>query len=192
VAAGFQKNNLSLLRHRNSSLAQQLHYETISVVKQPSASSRLCAAAVMEAVPHLMRVLRARVRSDSSPDLSMPQFRALAFIGRNEGAMLADVGNFLALAAPAASKLIDGLVCAGLVAREPGSKDRRRIELKLTAAGHRKYVAALKTAEDYISERIAPLSALARAEILRALNTLHAIFDDPPEVRRAAKRNGKS
>ena len=65
-----------------------------------------------------MRMIRAQVRSQSNPDLSMPQFRTLAFIGRNPGAMLNDVAHFLALTPPAASKLVEGLFSTGLVDRD--------------------------------------------------------------------------
>jgi DNA-binding MarR family transcriptional regulator len=154
------------------------------MVNQANATARECAAAVLEAVPHLMRVLRAQVRSESNPDLSMPQFRALAFVGRNAGAMLSDVATSLALTPPAASKLVDGLFTAGLLARETGSEDRRCVALKLTPAGRRKYDAAVRAAEQYLADRIGKLDAVSRGEVLRAMNTLHAIFDDPPEVRR--------
>lgn len=154
------------------------------MVNKVNATARECAAAVLEAVPHLMRVLRAQVRSESNPDLSMPQFRTLAFVGRNSGAMLCDVAHFLALTPPAASKLVDGLFTAGLLARETGSQDRRCVELKLTAAGRRKYDDAVRAAEQYLAERIGKLAATSRGEVLRAMNALHALFDDPPEVRR--------
>ena len=58
---------------------------------------RDCAAELLEVVPLMMRVIRAKVRAHSSPELSVPQFRALAFLGRNEGAMLGDVATFLVL-----------------------------------------------------------------------------------------------
>src|SRR5580698_4517559 len=96
---------------------------------------RDCAAELLEVVPLMMRVIRAKVRSHSSPELTMPQFRALAFLGRNEGAMLGDVANFLTLTLSAASKLVDGLVTANLVTRESDTVDRRRIVLKLTPLG---------------------------------------------------------
>ena len=48
-------------------------------------------------------LIRANIRAHSSPELSMPQFRALAFLGRNEGAMLGDVATFLTLSLSAAS-----------------------------------------------------------------------------------------
>jgi DNA-binding MarR family transcriptional regulator len=118
------------------------------------------------------------------PDLTIPQFRTLAFIGRNEGAMLGDVANFLALTPPSASKLVDGLFIAGLLARDQASDDRRRVELRLTDAGRRKYEAAVRASEAYLSERIERLGPAARGEVVRSMRALHALFEDPPEVSR--------
>src|SRR5436190_544424 len=128
------------------------------MVKQIPTTTRECAAAVMEAIPHLMRVLRAQVRSATTPDLTIPQFRTLAFVGRNDGAMLVDVANFLALTPPSASKLVDGLFSAGLLAREQPREDRRRVALRLTEKGRRKYDAAVRASEAYLSERIERLA----------------------------------
>lgn len=116
----------------------------------------------------------------------MPQFRALAFVGRNEGAMLADVAAFLGLTPPAVSKLVDGLVAAGLVAREAGASDRRCVALKLKAGGRRIYRRAVESAEQYLAEHLAVLSPNARGEVLRAMKAMRSVFDDPPEVRNTA------
>ena len=155
-------------------------------MKQNTATIRQCASEVLETVPLVMRVLRSHAQSESSPELSMAQFRALAFVGRNEGAMLADVAAFLGLTPPAASKLVDGLVAAGLVAREAGITDRRRVALKLNAGGRRIYQRAVESAEQYLAEHLAALNSIARGEVLRAMQALRSIFDDPPEVRSAA------
>lgn len=124
----------------------------------------------------------------------MPQFRTLAFLGRNPGAMLSDVAAFLALTPPAASKLIDGLFLEKLVERETGTADRRRVVLALTPLGKRKYEAAVKAAEAYLSEKLAQLDAPTRGEILRAMQALHALFEDPPETRRpiSPRRSAKA
>jgi DNA-binding MarR family transcriptional regulator len=157
------------------------------MVKQLPTAARECAAAVLETVPHLMRVIRKQVRSQSNPDLSMPQFRTLAFIGRNAGAMLSDVAAFLALTPPAASKLVDGLFSAGLLAREIGSRDRRRVALRLTASGKRKFDAAVREAEAYLSARIEQLEPQVRGEVLRSMTALHVLFEETPEVRHPAR-----
>src|SRR5688572_15371472 len=132
-----------------------------------------CARTVLDAVPHLMRVIRLQVRTRSSPEFSVPQFRALAFLGRNEDAMLADVAAFLGLTPPAASKLIDVLVETRLVAREIGTADRRRVELKLTAAGKRKYARLVEDAENYLADRLQQLEPQMRNELVRSLQALH-------------------
>lgn len=144
---------------------------------------RDCAAELLEVVPMMMRVIRAKVRSNSSPELSVPQFRALAFLGRNEGAMLGDVAGFLVLTLSAASKLVDGLVTAGLVGRESDPLDRRKIALKLTAAGERKFAAVREATAEFLTERVAEVSADERACITAAMRTLRGIFSDvPPEI----------
>ena len=144
---------------------------------------RDCAAELLEVVPMMMRVIRAKVRAHSSPELSVPQFRALAFLGRNEGAMLGDVASFLVLTLSAASKLVDGLVTAGLVARESDPLDRRKIVLKLTPSGERKFAAVREATADFLTERVAEVSADERACITAAMRTLRGLFtDEPPEV----------
>ena len=130
-----------------------------------------------------MRVIRAQVRSESNPELTMPQFRTLAFIGRNAGAMLADVATFLALTPPAASKLVDGLFSAGLLARDAVSGDRRRVSITLTPLGRRKFDAAVRAAEAYLSDRIEQLDERSRGDVLRAMGALQSIFDEQPEMR---------
>lgn len=151
-------------------------------MKQPAASARKCATLILEAVPHLMRLIRERVRSENSPDLSMPQFRALAFIGRNANATLSDVAGFLATPLPTTCKLVDGLVVTGLAERKLSASSRRNIALNLTPAGREKYAAAVKSAEDYLASRLGKLPPAERAGIALAMETLHGLFEDTPET----------
>ena len=149
-----------------------------------------CASQLLEVVPLMMRVIRARVRSKTGPELSVPQFRALAFLGRNEGAMLGDVANFLALTLPSASKMIDGLVLAGFARRETARSDRRKVELTLTTVGQKKYASALKASEDFLVDRVEGLSASQREHLVTTMRLLHAIFsDEPPEVRNGSQKH---
>ena len=146
-------------------------------------TSKDCAAELLEVVPLMMRVIRSKVRAHSSPELSMPQFRALAFLGRNEGAMLGDVATFLTLTLSAASKLVDGLVIANLVTRESDPRDRRKIVLKLTDAGQKKFAAARQAAADFLSRRVETLSDAERLQVADAMQILQRIFsDEPPET----------
>jgi len=94
-----------------------------------------CADDLLDVIPLVMRSIRTEMRSHRSPDLTVPQFRTLAFTGINTGATLSDLADHLGLMPPAASKIVDGLVAAGLIERLANKTDRRRIWLALTPAG---------------------------------------------------------
>jgi DNA-binding MarR family transcriptional regulator len=148
-----------------------------------------CANALLEIVPLIMRNIRAKVRRHSGPELSVPQFRTLAFLGRNDRVMLGDVATFLALTLPAASKLIDGLVSVGFATREIDPDDRRKVILALTPAGRRKFNAALKFTADFLAERVSNLKEADRAAVARAMKALDKVFtEDPSETRNGAPR----
>ena len=154
-------------------------------MKSSAATPKLCATEMLETVPLLMSVLRAHSRSASSPELSMPQFRALAFVGRNESGMLCDVASFLGLTPPSASKLIDGLVAKRLLLRHPGITDRRSISLSLTAAGRKIYERAVQSAEQFLADHLSHLSPAVREEIRRSLQTLRSLFQESLELRKS-------
>jgi DNA-binding MarR family transcriptional regulator len=145
-----------------------------------------CAVELLEVVPMVMRAMRAEVRGQRAPELSLPQFRALAFIGRNEGAMLSDVANFLGLTLSAASKLVDGLVASKFAIRRQDTADRRRVSLTLSTAGRVKHEAILKHAQAFLSHKVEHLGEPQRMEIVAAMHTLRAIFHpcQPSEVAR--------
>jgi DNA-binding MarR family transcriptional regulator len=142
----------------------------------------------------IMRAMRAEVRRRRLPELSLPQFRALAFVGRNEGAALSDVAAFLGLGLPSASKLIDGLVDAKFVIREIAPGDRRRVQLGLSMAGHAKYNVMVKQARNFLAGKVAHFSEDQLRQLSETLAALRATFEkDPPsEVFRQAKRITKT
>jgi DNA-binding MarR family transcriptional regulator len=148
-------------------------------------SSTECADELLETIPLLMRVIRTNVRTTAGAEFSVPQFRALAFLGRNQYAMLSDVAGFLGLTHPAASKLVDGLVDAKLVNREGHPTDRRRISLELTRAGHRRYESVLSVAREFLSTALDDLTEEDRAGVAAAMQTLHRIFASAPDAERA-------
>lgn len=139
---------------------------------------------MLEVVPLIMRALRAEVRGRRPSEWSVPQFRALAFVGRNEGAKLSDLAAFLGLTAPSASKLIDGLVVAKLVSRAAHSTDRRRVSLALTTPGQREYAVMLVQAREFLAAKVAHLAESRRECLLSALRDLQEAFADaaPSEV----------
>lgn len=120
----------------------------------------------------------------------MPQFRALAFIGRNEGAALTDAAAFLGLGLPSASKLIDGLVEARLVTRETSPGDRRRVRLAMSPAGQVKYKVMMKQARHFLAGKVAHLDEGQCRQLSEVLTALRLIFENdlPSELARQSAR----
>jgi len=135
-----------------------------------------CAALVMETVPLVMRTIRAEMRSRRPADLSVPQFRALAFARRNPGASLSELAEHLGLTLPATSALVDLLVARELIDRALNPNNRRRVTLTLTALGASTFASAHADARDRLAELLAALSADERADVVRAMRLLRPVF----------------
>jgi DNA-binding MarR family transcriptional regulator len=131
---------------------------------------------VMDTVPLVMRSIRTEMRRRRPADLSVPQFRALAFVRRNPGASLSEVAEHLGLTPPATSTLVDLLVTRELVDRELNPTNRRRVTLTLTALGASTLAAAHADARDRLAELLAALSTDERAVVARAMRLLRPIF----------------
>ena len=135
-----------------------------------------CARQVMEVAPLVMRAIRAEMRSHRTPDLSVPQFRALAFLSRHEGASLSDVAEHIGLTLPSMSKMIDGLVARSLVKRETHPDDRRRVTLALTTRGRSLFQSAHAATRACLAEQLETLSASDRAIVEQAMLILRPLL----------------
>ncbi len=131
---------------------------------------------VLEAVPLVMRTIRGQLRSHRSADISVPQFRSMSYIDRNDGASLSDLASHIGLTLPSMSKLIDGLVSRKLVTRTSHSTDRRRICLSLTPLGREELREAHRFTEKYLSEQISGLDEADLQTITRAMQILKSLF----------------
>ncbi len=83
-------------------------------------------------------------------DLSLPQFRLLAFLTQGD-AVASALADKLSVSRPSVTALVDGLVCRDLVERHPDRDDRRRIGLCLTDEGSR----VLEEADRTVGRRLA-------------------------------------
>jgi DNA-binding MarR family transcriptional regulator len=135
-----------------------------------------CARALLEGVPPVMRAIRAEMRSQSKPELSVPQFRVLAYLNRRAGASLSAVADHIGLTRPAMSVLIDGLVNRKLVTRETDPEDRRRVTLGVTRRGHNLYSAARQHTQARLAARLAALARAEREALVVALEQLRQLF----------------
>jgi DNA-binding MarR family transcriptional regulator len=135
-----------------------------------------CARSVLDAVPLVMREIRAEMRSHRGLDLSVPQFRALAFLRRRPAASLSDLAAHIGTSLPSMSKLVNGLVGRGLVERDTSAADRRRLTLRLTREGTSLLQAARAETQTHLSRSLGRLSPEEQAVVTRALGILSSLF----------------
>lgn len=130
-----------------------------------------------------MRLLRTKLRERRSGELSLAQFRTLAFVDANRGASLSETAGHIGLSLPAMSRLVDSLVRAQLLARSAHGADRRRICLQLTPAGKRELDQAYRYAEAYFSDKFAELSDAQRTQLAGSIHMLRQLFMLAPTSR---------
>ena len=147
-------------------------------------SPDVCAQEVLEVVPLVMRAIRAEMRHHRTADLSVPQFRALAFINGHVDASLSDVAEHIGLTLPSMSKIVDGLVARKLVTRQTAPEDRRRMTLALTARGQSALQASREATRACLAEDLARLTERERETIKQAMCSLRPVFTPPGEMDR--------
>ena len=138
--------------------------------------AQLTAQQVMDVVPLVTRTIRSKLRERRSADISLPQFRAMAYLNRNEGASLSALSAHIGLTLPSMSKLIDGLVSRNLITRTGHSQDRRRVCLSLTPQGHNELNAVYAHTQKYIAEKISNLGEEDLKMISRTMQILKELF----------------
>jgi len=140
------------------------------------ATPDLCANEVMEHAPLVTRLIRAEMRRQGAPLLSMPQFRALAFTYRNPGGSLSAVAEHLGVTLPTASAITDRLVRHGLLARATDPKERRRITLTLTPEGLALYQRARVATRSYVAGMLVDLTDDELATVAEGIRLLGTAF----------------
>lgn len=146
-----------------------------TATERGAASPGACAREVLETVPLVMRVIRTVMRRHRPGGVSVPQFRTLALLGRRAGVSLSEAADHIGVSLPAMSHLIDGLVSRRLVLRRPSAVDRRRVTLRLTAAGHSALTAVRRGTRVGLAPLVARLSAHERETVVRAMRSLRGL-----------------
>lgn len=149
-----------------------------------STSPDVCAQEILEVVPAVMRAIRAEMRRHRTADLSVPQFRTLAFIDRQADASLSDVAEHIGLTLPSMSKIVEGLVARKLVTRQTHVTDRRRMMLALTARGQTALQTSREATRACLAEDLAGLTERQRETIGQAMVILRPVFTPQGEAQK--------
>jgi DNA-binding MarR family transcriptional regulator len=138
-----------------------------------------CAHIVFEVVPQVMQSLRAEMRRQRGPDLSVLQLRALAFLRNNPGATLSHLAEHVGLTLPSMSSQVSGLVARDLIDRAISPEDRRYVTLKLTEQGESLLDATRQSAQENLAMSLSVLSPEECAVVIEAMHLLARVFAPP-------------
>jgi len=131
---------------------------------------------LLEVVPVILKDIRSEMRSRRPLDLTVPQFRTLAFVDRNKGTSLSAVANHMGLTLPSTSRLVDGLLARGMLTREDNPADRRCVKLGVTNHGLTILETSRRGTLTYLTDKIASLSAEDREVIIKAMKAMRSVF----------------
>jgi len=131
---------------------------------------------LLEVVPIIMQDIRSEMRCRGSLELSVPQFRVLAFISRNEGASLWEVARHMGLTPPSTSRLVDNLIERDLMTRTGHPDDRRRVRLAATTHGRTILQTSTEETVSYLAGKLSSVDTDNREVIDRAVEVLRTIF----------------
>ena len=114
-------------------------------------------------------------------DLSLPQYRVLAFLDEGEAAP-SDLAGRLSVSRPSITALMDGLITRGLVERRPDTDDGRRVHHHLTDTGRD----TLQRADQAVGDRLVAIGTHMNAGDPDVLIASLARFGEAIRTARAA------
>ncbi|MGB3517922.1 MAG: MarR family transcriptional regulator [Elainellaceae cyanobacterium] len=135
-----------------------------------------CAVDVLTVIPLVTRWLRAEMRHQGQPHLSLSQLRVLHFLHRRPQSSLSELADYLDVTRPTMSVMVDRLVQRGWVHRQDDVQERRRIALTLTEAGTAQLEQVYGATLTQISQRLQSLSAEQCQQVMAGLSVLSSVF----------------
>jgi DNA-binding MarR family transcriptional regulator len=119
-----------------------------------------------------IRMLRTLRREDRESGITGPRLSALSVLVFGGPTSLAGLAAAEQVSAPTMTRVVDGLVKAGLATREPEPGNRRRVRIAATEEGRRLLEEGRRRRVRVLSERLASLAESERRALERAVELL--------------------
>ncbi|MGZ4610757.1 MAG: MarR family winged helix-turn-helix transcriptional regulator [Actinomycetes bacterium] len=113
----------------------------------------------------------------ASGEVSTLQLRVLLVVDRHAPLNLSSLATRLDLSVPSASRLVDRLVDAGLVARGVAAHSRREVALSLTAKGRRALAQLRRSRERAIGQVLGEMAPRDRDALVAGLHAFARAAD---------------
>ncbi len=117
-------------------------------------------------------------REAGAGELTLPQYQLLTALSDMAQRPVGELAEAAGIAAPTATRMLDGLERAGIVRRTPSTEDRRVVTVQLTPKGGRLLKRKRKRVEERRRALYDSLSAAEREQAERLLHRLAALMDE--------------
>jgi DNA-binding MarR family transcriptional regulator len=134
------------------------------------------AGSVIETIPGVMDTMRSALRRHVGEQLTVPQFRCLAFISRHSGCTVSEVAGFMGVTKATASVMVDRLMRAGSILVVSDLKDRRRSILHISGPGKTQLLRIRGEARKDFSQAMGGLSEQELSTLNEGLAILRKTF----------------
>lgn len=124
----------------------------------------------------LARLARHVEHALAAEELSIPQYRLLAYLSHGDEAA-SKLADKLAVSRPSITALVDGLVKRGLVERRTCEGDRRRVDHVITKAGRTALAAGDRAANAKLAELAERLPGDALVDAIASLAAAESTLD---------------
>ncbi len=118
------------------------------------------------------RLLKSEITREGCPITTFLHIETLRFIAERSTPTMSDVAEYLKIAPPTATSLINTFVKEGMIERVEDPKDRRRVRLILSKKGIHLLDQAMKMREHAFSRVMASLSDRDCHELARILTVI--------------------
>lgn len=135
-----------------------------------------CARNLLDSIPRWMNSLRGEMRSVPRSSLSVPQFRILNRLSQR-GQTNQELAEWMGVAAPTMSRMVETLVGQGLLSRAPDPRDGRKQVLSLTARGQREAERIRAAVRVQLVERIGLFEPWERESLNASIELLNTLFN---------------
>jgi len=147
-------------------------------VMEPMADRLSLSGQAADLVAALRRAMRKAARAGQpAMPLSVAQLELLSLVEENPGARPGDLADLLRLAPNSVSTLANAMVGTGMLARAPGTRDRRTVEYTLTAEGLAMVSQWRRTNSLLLARAVAELSQGEQKTLASALPVLAHLIE---------------
>jgi DNA-binding MarR family transcriptional regulator len=140
--------------------------------------ARDSAREILAIVPLVMRTVAAELRA--AGELPAPAHFHLLTMLSDQSRTLTELASLLGVSLPTMSNSISALEQRGWVRRTAPVRDRRVVNIEVTAAGRATVERVGRCAETHLAEALAPLDPASRQRLQAGLSVLRKVFADGP------------